>query len=165
MVRAFRWIWIVDFEFSAPAGERPHPLCLVAVELESNEVVRLWEDELELLTRPPYGVGEDSLFVSYYAAAEVGCHLALGWPLPVNVLDLYVEFRNLTNGLRVPCGQGLIGALTWFGLDVRGLADKSHMRELALRGGPWTAQERNALFNYCERDVRALAQLFRRMAA
>ena len=31
-----------------------------------------------------------------YASAELGCHLALGWPLPDNVLDLYVEFRNLT---------------------------------------------------------------------
>jgi hypothetical protein len=33
------------------------------------------------------------------------------------------------------------------------------MRELALRGGPWTAEERRALLDYCEADVIALDRL------
>ncbi len=62
--------------------------------------------------------GPDTLFVAYYASAEIGCHLALDWEIPVNILDLYVEFRNLTNGLPTPCGVGLLGAMSYFGLGV-----------------------------------------------
>ncbi len=48
---------------------------------------------------PPYALDKDSLVVAYYASAEMGCHLSLGWPMPVNLLDLFTEFRNHTNGL------------------------------------------------------------------
>ena len=37
------------------------------------------------------------------------------------------------------------------------------MRELAMRGGPFTADERAALLDYCETDVEALARLFPKM--
>ena len=37
------------------------------------------------------------------------------------------------------------------------------MRELAMRGGPFTAGERAALLDYCETDVEALARLFPKM--
>jgi hypothetical protein len=101
--------------------------------------------------------------VAYLASAELGCHLVLGWPLPVRVLDLYVEFRNWTNGLSLPHGAGLLGALAWFGLDSIGAGEKSSMRALADRGGPWSAEEREALLAYCETDVSALARLLPRM--
>ncbi|MFO0892581.1 MAG: DNA polymerase, partial [Isosphaeraceae bacterium] len=99
------------------------------------------------------------LFVAYYASAELGCHLALEWPMPERVLDLYAEFRCLTNGLDPYCGNGLLGALAWFGLDAMAAADKESMRRLVLRGGPWSESERRALLAYCESDVRALARL------
>ena len=50
------------------------------------------------MERPPFTTGEDSLFVAFYASAELLCFMTLGWDLPVNVLDLYVEARNLRNG-------------------------------------------------------------------
>ena len=83
----------------------------------------------------------------------------LGWPLPERVLDLYVEFRRLTNGLDPYCGNGLLGALAWHGLDAMDAAEKESMRKLAMRGGPWSEYERRALLAYCESDVRALAKL------
>ena len=52
------------------------------------------------------------LFVAYYAPAELSCFLALGWPLPARILDLYIEFRAETNGLALPIGRGLLGALS-----------------------------------------------------
>ena len=55
----------------------------------------------------PYGTGPDDLFVAYYASAELGCHLAIGWPLPDRILDLCAEFHWLTSGLPVPFGRGL----------------------------------------------------------
>ena len=33
------------------------------------------------------------------------------------------------------------------------------MQDLAIRGGPWTSEEREALLAYCESDVLALAKL------
>ena len=159
----FREVWLVDFEFSAPSGERPRPICLVAWELISGRKVRLWEDDLNRLDTPPYPIDSNSLFVAFYASAEITCHLALGWPAPARVLDLFTEFRNLTNGKETPCGSGLLGALTWFGLDGIEVAEKEDMRKLALRGGPWTNAERAALLDYCESDVTALAKLLPRM--
>src|SRR4051794_5230719 len=126
---AFREVWLADFEFSAPPGERPDPVCLVAREFRSGRTLRLWRDELRGRREPPYPTGPDVLFVAYLASAEMGCHLALGWPLPARVLDLYAEFRNLTNGLSPPHGAGLLGALAWFGLDAIGAAEKESMRE------------------------------------
>jgi len=161
----FRSIWFADFEFRSAPGERPEPICLVAHELRSGRRLVIWEDELRQLNAPPYDIGPYSLFVSYYSSAELGCHLALGWPLPANVLDLYVEFRTLTNGRDVPCGNGLLGALAWFGLDAMEAAEKEDMRTLALRGGPWSADERTALLAYCEADVVALLQLLRAIEA
>ena len=46
----------------------------------------------------PYRTGDRALFVAYNASAEIGCHLALGWATPKNILDLFAEFRVQTNG-------------------------------------------------------------------
>jgi DNA polymerase I len=153
----FREIWAVDFEFNVQPGQNPDPVCLVARELRTNKVVRVWRDGFGPL--PPYPIGADSLFVAYYASAEISCHLALGWPVPERVLDLFTEFRNCTNGLNPNAGNGLIGALTYFGLDAIGAQEKDEMRELILRGGPWSDSERGAIIDYCESDVDALARL------
>lgn len=40
-----------------------------------------------------------------------------------------------------------------------GGAEKQQMRQLALRGGPWTQTERDALLKYCAADVEALENL------
>ena len=45
-------VWCLDFEFRAPDGERPEPLCMVAREIRSGRELRLWRDRLEL-GRPP----------------------------------------------------------------------------------------------------------------
>jgi hypothetical protein len=156
---AYREVWLADFEFAAPPGGRPDPVCLVAREFRSGRTLRLWQDDLRGRSEPPYPIGPDSLFVAYYASAELGCHLALDWELPESVLDLYVEFRCHTNGLDPFNGNGLLGALAWHGLDAMDAAEKDSMRRLAMRGGPWSDWEQRALLDYCESDVRALARL------
>jgi hypothetical protein len=94
----------------------------------------------------------------------MGCHLALGWRLPVYVLDLYVEFRNRTNGLKLPCGSSLLSALAYFGIPGIDTENKEEMRALALRGGPYTDTERADLLAYCESDVDALEKLYEVMS-
>jgi len=157
----FREIWLVDFEFVSLPGERPDPMCLVALELRSGRKLRLWRDQFG--ASPPYSIARDSLFVAYFASAELGCHLALGWPMPAHVLDLFVEFRNQTNGLQTTAGNSLLGALAHYGLDGIGALEKEEMRDLIMRGGPWTREEQIALLDYCESDVTALARLLSAM--
>jgi DNA polymerase I len=153
----FTEIWAVDFEFSAEPGEKPEPVCLVASELRSGRKVKVWQNHFD--TAPPYSTGPDALFVAYYASAEISCHLALGWPVPERVLDLFVEFRNHTNGAPTSSGAGLLGALAFYGLDSIGTVEKDEMRVLVLRGGPWSDAEIMAIIGYCESDVAALARL------
>src|SRR5262249_40765222 len=114
----------------APPGGRPSPLCCVAREVRTGELRRLWVADGSPGS-PPYGIGLDILLIAYYSSAEWGCHLALGWPLPARVLDLFAEYRCLTSGWPVPCGNSLLGALAYFGLDGIAAADKEGMRQLA----------------------------------
>jgi DNA polymerase-1 len=161
----FHRVWLVDFEYSVSEGDTPLPICMVAIELSSNELRRSWVSGLREFSIAPIDVGRDDLFVAFFASAEMGCFLQLGWPTPANVLDLYVEFRNATNGLTLPAGNGLLGALGYYGLPFMGVAQKEEMRALALRGGPWSAAERRKLLDYCQRDVEALRLLLDQMVA
>jgi DNA polymerase family A len=163
----YRTIVVADFEFefgghdsfaaASRSGERPRPVCMVARELRSGQTWRLWRGEFGPL--PPFPIEPDALFVAYYASAELGCFRALGWPKPTNVLDLFIEFRDRTNGLDTPAGAGLVGALTFFGLDTIGSQEKDELRARILAGGPWSSDEQIAILDYCESDVAALARL------
>ena len=157
-------IWLVDFEFGGATGEHPEPRCLVAREYHTGRLIRCCQDELHRLSKPPYPTGCGSLFVAYYASAELGCHLALDWPMPERILDLYAEFRCKTSGLPTTCGNGLLGALAHHGLPALAAAEKTSMRELSLRGGPYSDDERRRLLDYCQEDVDALAKLLPAMA-
>ena len=101
MGRNFKEVWFVDFEFRAPDGQIPEPRCMVAKELKSKTLKRLWLHGRRI-DEPPFDLGEDTLYVAYYGSAEVGCHLSLNWPVPKNLLDLFVEFRINMNGFTPP---------------------------------------------------------------
>lgn len=155
----FDSVWSLDFEFSQPPGERPNVVCLVAREFHSRRLIRIGMDELQAMAGPPFDVSERSLFVAYFSSAEWNCFLALGWPVPVRVLDLWCEFRNLLNGSRPAAGFGLLGCLTHFGFDSMLASEKQGMRELAMTGGPYSPDDMLALLDYCQTDVDALDKL------
>ncbi len=159
MLPDFKEVWAVDFEYRGQAGECPSPVCFVARELRSNRLIRLWQDELHALDKSPIPTTPDTLLVAYYASAEVACYLALGWPVPTRILDLFVEFRCLRSGLPTRFGRGLIGALAHHGLPSILAAEKDSMRSLVLRGEPYSADDRAAILDYCQSDVDALAKL------
>jgi DNA polymerase I len=157
----FREVWALDFEFISESGARPVPVCMVARELGSGRLIRLWQDDFR--TEPPFPVDDQTLFVAYFASAEIGCFLALGWPVPTRLLDLYVEFRNATNGIALPEGRGLLSALSFHGIVAITAAEKHDERALVMRGGPWSAPERRRILDYCQSDVDALGPLLERM--
>ena len=153
----FRHIVVADFEFefgghatleeASRSGERQRPVCVVAKELRTGQTWRVFRGEFG--ARPPFPIGPDALFVAYYASAELGCFRTLGWPKPTNILDLFTEFRDRTNmgswkdqERRTPAGAGLIGALTYFGLDAIGVTMRKqnkieNFEQKAKSARPW----------------------------
>lgn len=155
-------VFLIDFEFrpeNGREGNTPEPVCLVVKDFLSGVTSRYWKDDIHSRSSAPFSVGRDALCVAYFASAEMDCFLKLGWQLPENVLDLYVEFRCLTNGTTPPNGAGLLGALLYFGLPTIAAQHKDAMRDLVLRGGPWNPQEQLDILDYCETDVSALELL------
>jgi hypothetical protein len=65
---SFREVWLVDFEYHAPDGCRPTPLCVVAREFRTGRLVRRWLGD-GAPAAAPYATGPDVLFVAYYASA------------------------------------------------------------------------------------------------
>lgn len=137
---------------------------MIVRDYHTGRLTRLWRDELLALDKPPFPIGPDSCLVAYYASAELGCFLSLGWPMPARILDLCAEFRCHTCGLTLPVGEdkkrhSLLCALTYHGLDGLSSVEKSAMQQLAQREGEHSPAERSALLDYCQSDVDALARL------
>jgi hypothetical protein len=163
----FRHVVAIDFEFefgghatledAGRSGERPRPVCMVAKELRSGETWQLWRGQFA--AHPPFPVGDDTVLIAYYASAELGCFRALSWPQPVFILDLFTEFRARTNGLMLSHGAGLLGAAIYFGIDGIDITEKQELRACILSGGPWSADERDAILRYCGSDVLMLERL------
>jgi hypothetical protein len=168
---SFREIVALDTEFRSRPGDRPEPVALVATMLRSKRVARYFEDELRVLRVSPLPDGPDVLYITFTAPAEWSVYLALGWSLPRNVVDLLPEFRLKVNwalpkAARVkllPHGTSLVGAMAYHSLPFMSGSEKDIERDLILRGGPWSPDERDRILNYCERDVDATARLFERM--
>jgi DNA polymerase I len=160
----FSEIWVADFEYRAAPGEHPWPVCMVAEEIKTGRVIRLRRNELLALDRAPFNLGPNALFVAYFATAEFSCFLELGWQLPENVLDLYVEHRVETNGEKTVCGDGLLGALALRGLAHIDAGEKDEMRRLILDQQQWTEDEKRKILDYCQSDVTGTAALFSKMA-
>jgi hypothetical protein len=137
---------------------------MVAREFNSGREIRMWRDELLALRKAPFDTGPDAALVAYYASAELGCFLELGWSLPANVIDLFAEHRVETNGKKLPCGNGLLGALAIRGLAHIDAGEKDAMRQLIIGQGQWTGAERRAILDYCASDVDSLIALLPVMA-
>lgn len=159
----FTAIWVLDFEFNGGEGDNPSPVCLVAREMRRGTLLRLWRDEFA--RQCPLETGPETLYVAFYASAEWNCYLALGWTLPAAVIDLYAEFRMMTNNRMVPAGRGLLGALACYGLPGITNEHKADMRRLIMDGGPWTLEQQQAILDYCQSDVDGTARLLVAMAS
>ena len=159
-------IWLIDFEFRPEGGVdggNPEVVCLVAREYFSGQLLRFWQEDMAQMKSAPYPTGDHAITVAYYASAEMGAFLAQGWDLPVNVLDLFIVFRGLLNGLKLKFGFGLLGALSYFGIPSISHNEKDQGRSLALRGSPYTEDEKAYLLDYCQSDVDVLKPLLQEL--
>jgi hypothetical protein len=116
----FTSIWVVVVAVQARSGEQLAPLALAAKAVGMGQLVELGVPKLLGVIRPPYPTGPQSLIVTFDAQEVVASHLALGWRVPERIVDLMIEFRNVSNGHRGPAIGGLAGALLWFGQSTAG---------------------------------------------
>jgi DNA polymerase-1 len=158
---SFEDIIFWDFEFISKPGERPDVVCLAWHCVSTGQTHRLWRDQLT--DQPPFRIDDTVLCVCFVGNAELCCHLALGWPLPANVLDLSAEFRCITNGRTVLAGKGLLGALAYYGFDSIDSKRKDAMRDRIIKGWPFSEKERNDILLYCASDVDAMVRLLPKM--
>ena len=159
----FQNIDTIDFEFFGNDGDIPKVVCMVIQNIKTKEICRVWRDELIKMKTPPFNTGENTLFITYFAPAEIQSMLALNWKIDVSIIDLFAEFRCETNGNPNITRKGLVNALSYYELSHLIPEEKEEMRSLILSGGPWTNDQRQDILNYCKQDVVALSPLFNAM--
>jgi DNA polymerase I len=165
-----------DSQFSHPEGERPtRSHCFVAREERSRRTIRavrpgigcrIPESVVEYGSEPPWAHGPNDLFSAFSVGAEMGSYFNEGWPFPANIICTFAEVMTYHNIRLCKAGEGskevpgLIDALKYYKLQTIGAETKREMRELAIRGPPFTYEELVALIDYCEADVMACRRLF-----
>ena len=165
-----------DSEFSHAEGERPaRSSCFVAHEERSGRTIRavrpgigcrIPEGVVEYGREPPWAHGPTDLFSAFSVGAEMGSYFNEGWPYPANIICTFAEMMTCHNTRLCKAGEGskevpsLIDALEYYKLPIIGAETKKEMRELAIRGAPFTYEELVGLIDYCEADVMACRRLF-----
>jgi hypothetical protein len=170
----FGTVVVVDFEYEVDANLLPNVLCMVAHVLNENlqlvRVIRLWRGEFG--SAPPFDVGPDTLIVAYSAWAEMTCFKVLGWKFPVHIFDLHTAYLAVSNILlpyqpneenkRKKPRKRLSDACRAHGIEGWERVDKKTIAE-AIGEGRWREYGQDAVFDYCEEDVRMSVKLLRRM--
>ena len=170
MRRHFRGTVVSDFEYETSggeynlvAGDLPLVLCGVFHMLDENlqhvRTIRLWRGEFG--PEPPFDIGDDTLFVAYSAWAELTCFMTLGWKFPVHVFDLHTAYLAASNVLaphdpdnpRKRESKRLPDACRAYGIEGWEQIDKGTMAQ-DIGEGRWRKYGQEAVFDYCEEDVR-----------
>jgi DNA polymerase-1 len=152
---------VLDTEFVARRGEQVQPVCLTAMSLFSG---REWREFYRPEAPLPLPVDVKTLYVTYSAPSEWSYFLAAGWPLPISVIDLFAERMLLTNGAKDARGKrhvpSLLSSLEAYSIDAMSAAEKMEMRDLILRGGPFSPEEQTQILTYCMEDTLNTRKLF-----
>jgi DNA polymerase-1 len=168
----FKYIIVADFEYEVREGNLPIVLCMVAYVLDEFlrhvRTIRLWRGEFG--SAPPFEIGDDVVFVAYSAWAEMTCFKVLGWQFPVHIFDLHTAFLAASNVLlpynpnekRNKHRKRLSDACHAYGIEGWERINKEKI-SADIGEGRWRDHGHEAVFAYCEEDVRASTLLFRKM--
>jgi DNA polymerase-1 len=160
---------VLDTEFiSKNDGNPVTPVCLSAKSLLTGKEWRLFAEPGAV---NPLPTDPEVLYVTFAAPAEWSFFLAMGWELPSTIIDLYAERMMDTCEEKESAGKRrgkrmvptLLRSMERYGLDAMSAAEKEEMRDLILRGHPFTDSERDRILDYCAEDVANTAALFEAM--
>jgi hypothetical protein len=175
---------VFDFEYEVAVGGLPNVLCMVAYVLDEHlrhvSTIHLWRGVVgqplppinlyrgEFGRVPPFDIGPDTLFVAYSAWAEMTCFQVLGWKFPVHIFDLHTAYLAASNILlpynpdevRKKPRKRLSDACRAYDITGWESIDKESISR-DIGEGRWRDYGQEAVFTYCEEDVRASALLLR----
>lgn len=157
-------------------GDPQVPVCFVFLDPISGLEYRQFYRPGEPTPSCPINLGPDTLFVAFTAQAELMTTLALWGIMPSRILDLDIEWlarnneeytkeemkreaKNSRNSDEELSPLSLLGVCAIHGIATRDQAHKDEMRDLILRGGPWSPAEEGMILNYCAEDVYDTAAL------
>jgi DNA polymerase I len=161
---------VCDFEYEIADGELPNVLCMVAYVLDENlrhvRTIRRWRGEFG--RTPPFDGGGDTLFAGYSAWAEMTCFMQLGWKFPRHIFDQHTAYLAASNLLlpydpdevRKRQRKRLSDACRAYGIAGWENIDKEEIAR-AIGEGRWREYGQEAVFDYCEEDVRKSTELLR----
>jgi DNA polymerase I len=161
---------VCDFEYEITDGDLPNVLCMVAHVLDEKlqhvRTIRMWRGEFGAV--PPFDTGTNTLFVAYSAWAELTCFMTLGWKFPKHVFDLHTAYLAASNILlphnpdeiRKRPRKRLSDACRAYGIEGWEQIDKESIAR-DIGEGRWRDHGQEAVYEYCEEDVRASALLLR----
>ena len=138
----FSEIWALDFEFVAESGAVPVPVCMVARELISGRLIRLWQDELGPSRRSRSTTTRCSSPTSRPPSRllpRAGLAGADADPRPVRRVPQRHERAS-----RCRAAAACSSALSYHGISAITAEQKTDERALVMRGGPWSTAERRA---------------------
>ena len=153
-------MFFLDIEFQKETGSLPVPLLAVMQTLESDEYLRFDLKNAPDIQRLKSLLSDDVTLCAYYLPAEISCLMALDIKVPNKLLDLFVEYRWLRNG--VALRFSLLEAASYFGIHTISEEEKKRLRQIAI-DGPRTSEEMEELFDYCQEDVRVLKAIYLKM--
>ena len=116
---SFSEIWVVHFLTTLKDDGLPFPQYVVAKEVVSQKTIRLSGSELHEAKACPFSKNDKVLFVCYDSSSAMQCFVSLNWALPVNMVDLKVEFRRILSGHEGEHSFSLLEALEYFNLPHR----------------------------------------------
>ena len=127
--------------------------------LQHVRTIRQWRGEFG--RTPPFDIGDDTLFVAYSAWAELTIFMTLGWKFPKHVFDLHTAYLAASNVLaphdpdnpRKREHKRLPDACRAYGIEGWEQIDKGTMAQ-DIGEGRWRKYGQEAVFDYCEEDVR-----------
>lgn len=139
-------IWCVGLVSDSYEGDRPTPLYLEGRDIRSDIYFNYQRGDIE---KPPITISDKTLIVGFECSRMINCFRSQGWDLPENIIDLYAEFRCLTNDNKPDSVYDLEEALAIFGIADKKYIDFSDINPESL--------------NDCSVNVKNIISLFEKM--
>ena len=148
----FKKIVVVDTEFQSDISNSycTKALCAVYKDLKTEQTLKIWDYGESNLAQHHFDF-EETLFVCYYATAEVGYFLKQLMGRPPYIFDCWTEYSKLYKNSR---DLSLLAAATAYSYpNPISKEEKEKFRDMCIKQNTWNKKEREEILNYCEGDV------------
>ena len=147
----FKKIVVVDTEFQSDISNSycTKALCAVYKDLKTEQTLKIWDYEENNLAQHHFDF-EETLFVCFYATAEVGYFLKQLMGRPPYIFDCWTEYAKLYKNNR---DLSLLAASTAYSYpNPISKEEKEKFRDMCIKQNTWNKKEREEILNYCEGD-------------